>query len=405
MTSVLLTPDSIELSPGSQQQFTALAEYSDGTSASIRVNWGATGGTIDSVGLYAAGSGVGTFQVIGADPVSGKAAASVVTISQAPPPIQYETLAAQNWSTYADKGALSGLFGVEGHLNTLAPALPVTDFYDLVSDPLFGKVVRYNGGPQLNTTDPSLPGRTAIYQIALGKSAPPNPGWWTPTSGIGAGTLFFPTHLWVRQFIRFSPAWTTTSSIGGQGGPDYKALFLRYFNSSSRHEVKIGDQARGMMHSGGNPSVTKVSDGTLPWNNTVSMNVQYNTSGWGGVDFYPLVLAPGPYPSTPSPSAPYGPGNGEWVEMVIHHKTVAERGEFTVYWRQYTVGGVVSPQAWKIDARYLVGQPGQVWWGVSNYQMGVNRNRQYDTPMYIFWGPYEVVDGGVYPNPWNLPGN
>jgi hypothetical protein len=37
--------------------------------------------------------------------------------------------------------------------------------------------------------------------------------------------------------------------------------------------------------------------------------------------------------------------------------------------------------------------------------MGINRNRQYDEDMYHYWGPYEVVDGYLYPNPWNLPGN
>jgi hypothetical protein len=251
-----------------------------------------------------------------------------------------------------------------------------------------------------------MPGRTAVHLINLGKGVQPNASWWTPAVGVaGHNTAFFPTNLWVHQFIRFSTNWTTTSATGGSGAPDYKTLFLRYFNSSARHEVKIGDQARGLTHGGGNPSVTKVSEGISAWTNTVSMNTQYNAQGWYGDDFYPLITAPGPYPSTPSPAAPYGPGNGEWVEVVMHHKTIAERGEFTVYWRQYTVGGALNPQPWKIDGSYLVGQPGQVWWGVSNYQMGVNRNRQYDAAMYIYWGPYEVVDGSVYPNPWSLPGS
>jgi hypothetical protein len=28
--------------------------------------------------------------------------------------------------------------------------------------------------------------------------------------------------------------------------------------------------------------------------------------------------------------------------------------------------------------------------------MGVNRNRQWDEEMYIYWGPHEVVDGSRY---------
>jgi hypothetical protein len=74
-----------------------------------------------------------------------------------------------------------------------------------------------------------------------------------------------------------------------------------------------------------------------------------------------------------------------------------------MYWRQYTVGGAVAPSPWKIDATYLDVQPGQSFTGIANYQMGVNRNRWYDEPMFIYWGPYEIVDGSVYPNPWGLP--
>jgi hypothetical protein len=109
-------------------------------------------------------------------------------------------------------------------------------------------------------------------------------------------------------------------------------------------------------------------------------------------------------PASP-PGAPHGDGDGEWYEVVLHHRTVAERGEFSMYWRRYTLRGVVSPGAWRIDARYMIVQAGQVFRGIAIYTMGVNRNRQWDEPMYIYWGPYEVVDGDLYPNPWELPGH
>ena len=306
-----------------------------------------------------------------------------IEITQGVVPSHYETIAKADWNTYPDKEALLGQFGVEGNLNTVTPALPVTDFYDLVPDPIFGKVVRYNGGPQLNIANPKMPGRVALHGVSLGGER---------------------THVWVRQFIRFSPNWTTMSAKGGSGAPDYKAMFLRYANSPARHQVKLGTNARGLEHSGGSPGLKRMSEGTLPWNNVVTMNTQYHTSGWPYVDFFPFVKAPGPYPSAPAAGAPYGNGNGEWVEIVMHHKTVGGRGEFTVYWRQYTVSGVVSPQPWKIHAVWMEAQVGQVFSGVTIYTMGVNRNRQYDEPMFIYWGPFEVVDGTQYPNPWNLPG-
>ena len=317
------------------------------------------------------------------------------TLPSPPQPSRgYETLARADWSTYADKAALAGQFGVEGGLNACRapdpktggtrcdPHLPVTDFYDLVEDPLFGKVVRYNGGPQLNTKAKNMSGRTAIHGVSLGSPR---------------------THIWLRQFIRFSPNWTTASATGGQGAADYKAMFLRYANSAARHQVKIGANGRGLEHNGGNPGLAKVGEGTLPWHNVVTLNQQYHISGWPFVDLYPLIRAPGPL-SAKFTRAPWGPGTGEWIEVVMHHKTVAERGEFTAYWRQYTVGGQVSPKPWKIDARYVVVRPGQVFRGVSIYTMGVNRNRQYDEPMFIYWGPFEIVDGSQFSNPWNLPG-
>jgi len=135
------------------------------------------------------------------------------------------------------------------------------------------------------------------------------------------------------------------------------------------------------------------------------MDQQYGGSGWPYPDFWPAMYAPGPYPAAPYGSGSnWGLGNGEWWQIIIHHKTVAERGEFTMYWRQYTVGAAVNPQPWKIHGRLMIGATGSVWRGLSNYQMGVNRNRCYDEPMNLDWGPYEVVDGSQYPNPWSLPG-
>jgi hypothetical protein len=88
----------------------------------------------------------------------------------------------------------------------------------------------------------------------------------------------------------------------------------------------------------------------------------------------------------------------------MHHKTVGERGEFTQYVRRYTSGGVPNPGSWRVNAHYFLGAQGEEFRGISHYQMGVNRNRQYDSVMYHYWGPYEVVDGSQFPNPWGLPG-
>jgi hypothetical protein len=301
----------------------------------------------------------------------------------------YQTIAKEDWSRYSEKGDLAGQFGVEGRLNECGrrnesggtrcdPHLPVTEFYDLIADPIFGKVIRYNGGPHLNTRATNMPGRVALHGVHLGGEY---------------------THVWVRQFIRFSPNFTTTSKTGGQNAASHKIMFLRYRESPARHEFVL-QGARGIHHDGGNPGLTKSSEGTLPWHNVVAINAQYGLTGWPYPDAYPMIKAP----VSALPRAPSGNGDGEWYEVVLHHKTVAERGEFTMYWRRYTLSGAITPGAWKIDARFTMAKPGQVFRGVTVYTMGVNRNRQWDEEMYIYWGPHEIVDGTRYSNPWKLPG-
>jgi hypothetical protein len=385
---------------GGQQQFSATALFSDATTSPAVVTWTATGGSITSSGLFSAGSSTGTFRVIAAG--NGKADTSLVSIASAPAPGQYQTLRKQDWRDFSSKSGLAGLIGVEGGLNTHDPVLPTTAFYDLVADPIFGKVVRYHGGPHLNTTETVMGGRVATYQVSLGSCSGLQPGttWWLAPNGCK-----YPTHLWLRQFIRFSPTWTGASNTGGQGSADYKTMFLRYYNSSARHEFKV-KSIREWVLSGGNPGLTLIDQGKLSWNTVQSINDEYGVQGFSGADLYPMVKTASLngycFPAG-SPCAQQG--DGEWYEMIIHHKTVGARAEFTQYLRRYTSGGAVSPAPWRINAQYAVAESGQVFSGISDYQMGVNRNRQYDEVMYHDWGPYEVVDGGVYPNPWGLPGN
>jgi hypothetical protein len=275
---------------------------------------------------------------------------------------------------------------VEGGRHTLPPALPVSAFFDLIPDPLFGKVVRYNGDPSLNTTNDNE-GRIAIHQVNVNKAGvQPTPAW-LPVVESGGTTYYYPSHLWVSQFIRFDPWWTTV---------DYKTMFLRY-RSGGRHEFHFGIGGRGIYHSIGNPGAgTQLTSGGLSITNVITMDQQYGISGFPYVDDFPAHKAP-PFP----PQAPSGNGNGEWIQVVMHHEKKGFRREGTTYWRQYTVGGVVNPQPWKIVSQGRDFTADGT--GINKYEMGVNRNDKWPAPMNLYWGPYEVVDGSVYPNPWNVP--
>ena len=79
--SLTLSPTTVSLQPGQQAQFTAAVT---GTTNSA-VNWGASGGTISSTGMYNAPSAAGTFTVTAtsaADPT--KSSSAIVTVASQP---------------------------------------------------------------------------------------------------------------------------------------------------------------------------------------------------------------------------------------------------------------------------------------------------------------------------------
>lgn len=87
--SLGLTPDSTLLDPGMIQSFIAWVHRSDGDSATVPVNWTATGGSVTSLGRYTAGGSPGTYMVVASDDETGLTDTALIAIrdtSSAPPP-------------------------------------------------------------------------------------------------------------------------------------------------------------------------------------------------------------------------------------------------------------------------------------------------------------------------------
>ena len=61
---VRVTPRAPDLAHGAKRTFTAVGRLPDGTHTAIRVNWSATGGTINEAGLFVAGDEEGTYRVV-----------------------------------------------------------------------------------------------------------------------------------------------------------------------------------------------------------------------------------------------------------------------------------------------------------------------------------------------------
>ena len=80
LSAVVVSPDTATLYTHEQHPFTAAGRMSDGSEATIGVNWTASGGTIDAGGLYTAGPSGGTFRIVATNGSSGYADTAVVTI-------------------------------------------------------------------------------------------------------------------------------------------------------------------------------------------------------------------------------------------------------------------------------------------------------------------------------------
>jgi hypothetical protein len=84
VVSLAVSPATVTLSPAGAQRFTAIGTSRDGSTTQPAVTWVATGGAIDSSGLYTAGAATGNYRVI-ARASDGLADTAAVTISSTAP--------------------------------------------------------------------------------------------------------------------------------------------------------------------------------------------------------------------------------------------------------------------------------------------------------------------------------
>jgi hypothetical protein len=88
---IQVLPTAVALDTGASHAFTATASLADGSTATVGVNWTATGGDIDAAGSYTAGSSAGTYAIVAATTDGKVADTATVTVAapaspEAPPP-------------------------------------------------------------------------------------------------------------------------------------------------------------------------------------------------------------------------------------------------------------------------------------------------------------------------------
>ncbi|HEU0053947.1 MAG TPA: hypothetical protein VFQ39_12265, partial [Longimicrobium sp.] len=346
LTQVLVTPSTATVAAGGAQQFAAQGKFSDGSTGAVAVTWTATGGTVNAGGLFTAGQSAGTYRVTAtaAGGLSGGADVTVTAPPTPPPSGSYTPVFSEDWHRYASKSQLqsAGLFWWFDNRN-------VYDYVDLVQDPTFGQVARITF-PQNSGSQGSSP------RIEKKLSAP-----------IG--------DMWYRWKMRYTPGWTTVGPDPAGAANSYKVAFFTWETGfSGRGELEFSNSTQYITGVG-------VQDGA------------------GNYYRYTETLLPGSAADFGSESTEWQ--DGEWWEYVIHYKKTGANSAVYQYWRRrLTAGGKVAPGGWTYHGMSMSGSTTP---RVAAVELGCNKNKNNPSTMYITWGPWEVVDGSKYPNPFAMP--
>ncbi len=135
LTTVLITPATLQTGMGGTAQFSVEGIWSDGGSAQPAVAWTATGGTVTNAGLYTAGSVAGSFHVVVTAQTAALADTAVITVLAPPPPtlvtlaltpaaVTIETTAAQQFSvsgTWSDASTTTPVVTYSAAGGTITP--------------------------------------------------------------------------------------------------------------------------------------------------------------------------------------------------------------------------------------------------------------------------------------------
>ncbi|HVH13426.1 MAG TPA: hypothetical protein VM759_10255, partial [Longimicrobium sp.] len=414
LTGVTLAPDSASLAPGGTQQFSASGRYSDGSIGAVSVTYSATGGTITSAGAYTAPSTIGTYQVIARE-ASGKADTARVKVSAVTGTLQQvivtpPTASAQVGKTvqfsaqgrYSDgttkavpvtwsatggtistaglytAGQTAGTFRViavaQGSNRADTSAVTVT----ATTPPPSGSYTRMLGDDWRAYTSSSQLSKYYSSSDMANVSLVSDPLWGrvvrlTQRAGSTASprlnqTLPAPSNkVWYRWRARFSNRWTTSggawtmSQVGWSG---YTG-------------------AMGAGFSGGNHALS------FNVRNASGAYVRYSesqlagSSSWGsvGTEFT----------------------DSQWYEYVmLWEKTGATTGRAHWWVRRLTNNGVVANNAWKY---YGISLSGGTTPQLSSVSLGAGSlGRAPSANQHVDLGPWEVVDGTRFANPFGMRG-
>jgi hypothetical protein len=177
--------------------------------------------------------------------------------------------------------------------------------------------------------------------------------------------------MWFRWRMRWSPGWTTVGPGPAGYANAYKLAFWLWEGYDGRGGIELTNVDQYVL------VVAASREGRwLPYRKRILA---------GGGDFGRITTEW---------------RDGQWWEFVVHYEKTGPETARQHWWRRrLTADGRVAPGPWVYAGVEISGAPTPRVRGV---ELGANKNRSTPAAMYIDWGPWEVVDGSRYPDPWGL---
>lgn len=179
--------------------------------------------------------------------------------------------------------------------------------------------------------------------------------------------------MWYRWRMRFEPGWTTAGPDPAGHANSYKVAFWTWPENDGRGQLEIS--------------------------NTTQYITGLGVMKDGAWQRYQEQLLPGSGPDFGRITTEWS--DGEWWEYVVHYRRTSPTSAHNEYWRRrLTRAGEIAPGEWTYHGYAISGAPVPP---VSAVQLGANKNKNNPVTMFIYWGPWEVVDGSRYRNPFKVP--
>ena len=339
---IRVAPDSTFVFATLQRQFGAFGVQTDSDSVAVSPTFTATGGSITASGVFTAGGTPGNYVVVAS--AAGFVDTAKVEVRALPPPGSYTPVAGDDWLSYGTTQDLidAGIFGQPRS----DPQFTVAANIAIVADQFFSQVARITQPKDTSTTA--------------------NAGW-TPLS---VRVLPAPIdQAWYRFRVRCSPGWTTVGPYPSGAANSYKLAFILWQGYSERAEIEFSNTNQYII--GFSFQGVSCSSSLM----TGSMSFGNASAEWTNGDWWEFIMY---YQKTGATSARH-----RWWRRQLTSGATLQNNSFTFRGEEVTSCSSATPQARAIN-------------------LGANKNKTTPADQYIYWGPWEVVDGSAYPNPWGV---